>query len=210
MGNKATEEIISTVRSIVGGEFADMDIIRALHLANNDPTAAINIIFDTPKSFRKPDFPKKSESTLNSEPPVVVDSIVKQNVSRLDHSDSAARPDVNLKSISGSNQCGGDGCTDSAKLEERGSEWWFVGSAEVTGLSTCKGRALKPGDEVNFTFPAQKKLITPSPGKIGGGRGRQVATCSEIIRFSTSACGEVMLSLLLKNILYYYKRDASI
>ncbi|KAL1544086.1 DNA repair protein rad5a [Salvia divinorum] len=182
MGNKATEEIISTVRSIVGGEFADMDIIRALHLANNDPTAAINIIFDTPRSFRKPDFPKNSETTLNAEPPVVVDSIVKQNVSRLDHSDSSARSN---------NQCGGNCCTDSGKLEEMGSEWWFVGSAEVTGLSTCKGRALKPGDEVNFTFPAQKKLITPSPGKIGGGRGRQVATCSEIIRFSTSACGEI-------------------
>ncbi|KAL6575778.1 hypothetical protein OROHE_000759 [Orobanche hederae] len=65
MGNKATEEIISTVRSIVGDEFSDMDIIRALHMANNDPTAAINIIFDTPRSFRKPGFPKKSEPSSN-------------------------------------------------------------------------------------------------------------------------------------------------
>ncbi|KAL1558205.1 DNA repair protein RAD5A [Salvia divinorum] len=34
-------------------------------------------------------------------------------------------------------------------------------------------------------------MTTSSPGKIGGERGRQVATCSEIIRFSNSACGEI-------------------
>ncbi|GMY07825.1 putative swi/snf-related matrix-associated actin-dependent regulator [Fagus crenata] len=32
-----------------------------------------------------------------------------------------------------------------------GSEWWFVGCSEVSGLSTCKGRRVKPGDEVVFT-----------------------------------------------------------
>lgn len=207
MGKKATEEIISTVRSIVGGEFSDMDIIRALHLAKNDPTAAINIIFDTPRSFRKPDVPQKSEpskSNLNAEQPPVIESTVKQNASRLEDSDSAARSNGNLKSRSGSDQFEGNGCTDSGKSEEMGSEWWFVGSGEVTGLSTCKGRTLKPGDEVDFTFPAQKKLTAPSPGKIGGGRGRQVATCSEIIRFSTSACGEVKWWSVLSGIEYAY------
>ncbi|XP_020552343.1 putative SWI/SNF-related matrix-associated actin-dependent regulator of chromatin subfamily A member 3-like 2 isoform X4 [Sesamum indicum] len=161
MGNKATEEIISTVRSIVGAEFSDMDIIRALHMANNDPTAAINIIFDTPRSFKKPDFSKKSEtsnSNVNAEPPISVAS-VKQNVSGV--------------------------------AKEMGSEWWFVGNGEVAGLSTCKGRILKPGDAVNFTFPVEKKLTISSPGKLAGGRGRQVATCSEIVRFSTNAGGEI-------------------
>lgn len=194
MGNKATEEIISTVRSVVGGEFSDMDIIRALHMANNDPTAAINIIFDTPKSFRKPDFPKKSEppsrSSLNAEHPVV-ESSVKRNVSRLENYESAVRPNESSDNNNGNNQCEGNGYTDGGMVEEIGSKWWFVGSGEVAGLSTCKGRTLKPGDVVNFTFPVEKKLTAPSPGKFGGGRGRQVATCSEIIRFSTDSCGEV-------------------
>lgn len=37
----------------------------------------------------------------------------------------------------------------------------------------------------------EKKLNAPSPGKFGGGRGRQAAACSEIVRFSTKACGEI-------------------
>lgn len=198
-GNKVTEGIISTVRSIVGGEFSDMDIIRALHMAKNDPTAAINIIFDTPRSFKKPEFPKKSEPSkisLNTELPVV-ESIAKQNASRLEDSDLVARSNGGLKNESGSNQCEENVCSEIGKSDDMGSEWWFVGSGEVTGLSTCKGRSLNPGDEVNFTFPAEKKMAAPSAGKIGGGRGRQVATCSEIIRFSTSACGEVLWIILL-------------
>ncbi|MCI61083.1 DNA/RNA helicase, partial [Trifolium medium] len=31
MGSKVTDPNLSTVRSIVGSEFSDMDIIRALH-----------------------------------------------------------------------------------------------------------------------------------------------------------------------------------
>ncbi|KAF3622071.1 hypothetical protein FXO38_31500 [Capsicum annuum] len=58
-------------------------------------------------------------------------------------------------------------------------------------MSTCKGRILKPGDEVEFTFPVEKMLSSPSTGKFGGGRGRQAAACSEIVRFSTKACGEI-------------------
>ncbi|KAI3461336.1 hypothetical protein Pfo_017999 [Paulownia fortunei] len=193
MGNKPREEIISTVRSIVGGEFSDMDIIRALHMANNDPTAAINIIFDTPKSFKKPDFPKRSEpsnSNLNSEPPIIASS-AKQNVDRDESFDSGLRSNGSLNNRIGRNQGEGTDNTESGVGKELGSEWWFVGNGEVAGLSTCKGRILKPGDEVNFTFPVEKILTTPSPGKLGGGRGRQVTACSEIVRFSTNACGEI-------------------
>ncbi|XP_020552344.1 putative SWI/SNF-related matrix-associated actin-dependent regulator of chromatin subfamily A member 3-like 2 isoform X5 [Sesamum indicum] len=192
MGNKATEEIISTVRSIVGAEFSDMDIIRALHMANNDPTAAINIIFDTPRSFKKPDFSKKSEtsnSNVNAEPPISVAS-VKQNVSGVKDSDSVLKSNGSLNDRIGRNQGEGNDNTDSGVAKEMGSEWWFVGNGEVAGLSTCKGRILKPGDAVNFTFPVEKKLTISSPGKLAGGRGRQVATCSEIVRFSTNAGGE--------------------
>ncbi|KAK6144243.1 hypothetical protein DH2020_021063 [Rehmannia glutinosa] len=195
MGNKATEEIVSTVRSIVGEEYSDMDIIRALHMANNDPTAAINIIFDTPRSFKKPEFPKKSEpsnSNLNAEPPITASS-EKQNAHRVENSDydSGMRSNGSSDNSIVRDKVEGNDITDSGVVDEMGSEWWFVGNGEVAGLSTCKGRTLKPGDEVNFTFPVKKKSTTPSPGKLGGGRGRQVATCSEIVRFSTNTCGEI-------------------
>ncbi|KAL7127161.1 hypothetical protein ABFS83_14G237000 [Erythranthe nasuta] len=193
MGNKATEDIVSTVRSIVGGEYSDMDIIRALHMAKNDPTAAINIIFDTPRSFQKHDFPKKSEPAdrnLNTEPPTV-DSSAENYGNRIASSDSVLRSNGSSNTSIGRNQGEGNGSADSEVEKEMGSEWWFVGNGEVAGLSTCKGRILKPGDEVNFTFPVEKKMTTPSPGKLAGGRGRHVATCSEIVRFSTSSSGEI-------------------
>lgn len=191
MGNKVTEELISTVRSIVGGEFPDMDIIRALHMANNDPTAAINIIFDAPRSFKKPDFPKRAEPSERNPKPII-DSSVKKTVSRNENPNSSLRSNGSLNSRIESNQGEGNAESNSGVTKEMGNEWWFVGSGEVAGLSTCKGRILKPGDEVNFTFPVEKKLTSPSSGKIGGGRGRQVATCSEIVRFSTNDCGEVL------------------
>ncbi|KAL8480941.1 hypothetical protein ACS0TY_027455 [Phlomoides rotata] len=187
MVNKVTEELISTVRSIVGGEFPDMDIIRALHMANNDPTAAINIIFDAPRSFKKPDFPKKTEPSNrnpNAESPII-DSSVKKSVNRTENPNSSSRSHGSLNSNEGNAE------TNSGVTKEMGNVWWFVGSCEVAGLSTCKGRILKPGDEVNFTFPVEKKLTSPAAGKLRGGRGRQVATCSEIVRFSTNVCGEI-------------------
>lgn len=188
MGNKATEDIISTVRSIVGGEFSDMDIIRALHMANNDPTGAINIIFDTPRSFKKL-LHSNSNGRPGAEAPVIA-SCVKEDVSVVDGSSPGLKCNGSLENIVGSENLG------SGVVKELGDEWWFVASCEISGLSTCKGRVLKPGDEVNFTFPVEKKLTTPSPGKLGGGRGRQVATCSEIVRFSTKSCGEVLRVVL--------------
>lgn len=202
MGNKVTEELISTVRSIVGVEFPDMDIIRALHMANNDPTAAINIIFDAPRSFKKPDFTKKAEQPSNRNPnaePMIVDSGVKKAVSRIENTDSRSRLNATLNSRVESKQEEGNDEINRGVTKGMGNEWWFVGSGEVAGLSTCKGRILKPGDEVNFTFPVEKKLKSPTSGKIGGGRGRQVATCSEIVRFSTNGCGEVLRIFLSEN-----------
>ncbi|KAG6384234.1 hypothetical protein SASPL_155963 [Salvia splendens] len=109
-----------------------MDMIRALHLAKNDPTDTINIIFDKPRSFKKPEFPNKPNSSLNAEPPVTI----RHSVSRLEDPDSAASSSVNLKSLSGNNQFSGN------------------------------GRTMKPGDEVNFTFPAQKKLTASQQGRL--------------------------------------------
>ncbi|KAJ6403109.1 hypothetical protein OIU84_015098 [Salix udensis] len=167
MGTKATEELVSTIRSFVGCDFSDMDIIRALHLAKNDPAAAINIILDTPNLISKqknltPKTPNPKSKAVPYKPPFDAgDNTVDDN-----------------ESVSGL----------------VGSEWWFVGSGEVAGLSTCKGRRVKAGDEVDFTFPLKSKSSispSPSPGK-GFGRRRQAATaCSEIVRFSTKDSGEL-------------------
>ncbi|KAH0984978.1 hypothetical protein GBA52_012155 [Prunus armeniaca] len=183
MGNKVTEELLSTVRTIVGSAYSDMDIIRALHMANNDVTAAINIIFDTPsfKSKERSGFPKK--------PKLLSSDVVNSN------QNGGQKSNCSLENEGNGGRCpsnsGDDVVEDVARCESlMGSEWWFVGCSEVAGLSTCRGRRIKAGDEVDFTFPLKSSSISPSPGK-GFGRGRQVAACSEIVRFSTKDSGEI-------------------
>lgn len=189
MGTKLTEELVSTVRSILGCDFSDMDIIRALHLAKNDPTAAINIILDTPNFISKqknltPKTPNPKSKTGPYKPP---NFVVKDNGNR----NSSQNLEVNCVENDASDSTVGDSGSVSSLVE---SEWWFVGSGEVAGLSTCKGRRVKVGDEVDFTFPLKSKSSispSPSPGK-GSGRRRQTATaCSEIVRFSTKDSGEL-------------------
>ncbi|KAJ6395552.1 hypothetical protein OIU77_020741 [Salix suchowensis] len=189
MGTKATEELVSTIRSFVGCDFSDMDIIRALHLAKNDPAAAINIILDTPNFISKqknltPKTPNPKSKALPYKPPLFV---VKDNGNR------NSRQDLEFNYVE--NDAGDNTVDDNGSVSGLvGSEWWFVGSGEVAGLSTCKGRRVKAGDEVDFTFPLKSKSSispSPSPGK-GFGRRRQAATaCSEIVRFSTKDSGEL-------------------
>ncbi|CAI9105535.1 OLC1v1004474C1 [Oldenlandia corymbosa var. corymbosa] len=199
--NKVTDELVSMVRSIVGSEYSDMDVIRALHMAKNDPTAAINIIFDTP-TFRKLEIPKNPEPVNRNSNPVSQNPVLNSKESGNDEKDSrsltpSSNGSVKCREIKESDKEGkkadardlsSSGCSSSSSL---GSEWWFVGRAEVAGLSTCKGRSLKPGEEVLFTIPVERKLSSPSSGKFGGGRGRQISVCSEIVRFSTRASGEI-------------------
>lgn len=189
MGNKVTDELLTMVRSIVGQDYSDMDIIRALHMSNNDPTAAINIIFDTP-SFRKPEIPKNPEvSDRNSK------AVNQAGGVRLKENGNNVTQDCILVSHS-RNGMENKGGSESGKhlnkcSSSMGGEWWFVGCSEVSGLSTCKGRKLRYGDEVNFTFPSERRVGSPSAGRFGGGRGRGAVACSEIVRFSTKDCGEV-------------------
>lgn len=167
-------------------------------MANNDPTAAINIIFDSPRLFKKPEYLKKtglSNGNLNPKPPTV-ESNLEFNAKRVGNSNSASNSNGNLNARSGKIEGADNDNGNSTLGKEMGSEWWLVGTAEVAGLSTCKGRSLNPGDEVNFTFPVERKSTTPSPGKFGGGRGRPAAACSEIVRFSTKAHGEVMYEVI--------------
>lgn len=185
MANKITDELITTVRSIIGQDYSKMDVVRALHMANNDATAAINIIFDTP-SFKRSEPPKTPKvpsrnETLKTQHPVSNSKTNSVNSSADDEpctSRSVAR-EVNNGNEVVNNLTGS-------------SKWWFVGCCEVAGLSTCKGSKIKAGDQLNFTFPPEKSFSGPSPGKFGsGGRGRQPTACSEIVRFSTLASGEI-------------------
>lgn len=196
--SKVTDELVSTVRSVVGSEYSNMDIVRALHMANNDLTAAINIMFDT-HSFRKPELSRNSEAlsrNINQEPQSAVDNLNKNgnknsqdlilssssNGSLKRRRENSER--VKEEKLEDSRKFSSSGCSSS-----RGSEWWHVGCCELAGMSTSKGRSLHTGEEVIFTFPGEKKTL-PSPRKSGSGR-RQIGVCSEIVRFSTKACGEV-------------------
>ncbi|XP_071711412.1 DNA repair protein RAD5A [Rutidosis leptorrhynchoides] len=198
MGNKVTDELITTVQSIVGHDYSKMEVIRALHMANNDATAAINIIFDTP-SFKRSEPPKspKVSTIKRSEPPKSPkvsnsNSSVKSQVSvpnskpksismTLDDEPSTSRPI----------ECKIEKENDVVNGELNGSsKWWFVGCSEVIATSTCKGMKIRSGDHVNFMFPSEKRLGGRLLGR-GGGRGRQLVACSEIVRFSTSASGEI-------------------
>ncbi|XP_050212773.1 DNA repair protein RAD5A isoform X2 [Mercurialis annua] len=187
MGSKVTDELLTTVRSVVGLEFSDMDIIRALHMSKNDPTAAINIIFDTPNfnSRLKPHLqnsnpkPKPRHNTTTTDEPKLVNEEI-ENRNLIDNSENSSNEGVR---VSGDSAVGVS------------DEWWYVGSSDVAGLSTTKGKKLKAGDDVIFTFPLnsnrKNSLSSPSQGK-GFGKGRQTgAACSEIVRFSTRHSGEV-------------------
>ena len=162
MGNKVTDELLSTVRSIVGSEYSDMDIIRALHMANNDATAAINIIFDTP-NFKPKELPAIPKTPRVSR---TVVSNSKRNGFENPNSRSSSEHEANATDCSVSDS--GEGFVEDVSRRESslGSELWFVGCNEVSGLSTCKGRRVKPSDEVVFTFPMNNSSRSPSPGKV--------------------------------------------
>ncbi|CAH1452492.1 unnamed protein product [Lactuca virosa] len=190
MANKITDELITTVQSIVGQDYSKMDVLRALHMANNDATAAINIIFDTP-SFKRSEPPKPKtpmvssrNATVKTQTPVTnskTNSVISRSVDDEPCTSRSVAPEREV--IKGNEIV--NNLTGSSK-------WWFVGCCEVAGLSTCKGSKIKPGDQLNFTFPPEKSLSGPSPAKFGSvGRGRQPSACSEIVRFSTSASGEI-------------------
>lgn len=219
MGNKVTDELLPMIRSIVGQDYSDMDIIRALHMSNNDCTAAINIILDTPK-LKKPEITAGKAKALDQTGGVHFKEdgnngvkygasvsnvggksveglreleITTSKLKALDQTGhlkedgdsvrkgSALVSNVGSKGVEGLSKC-------SSSSSSSSDEWWFVGCSDVAGLSTCKGRSLKCGEEVNFTFAPERK---GTPRKFGGGRGRGGNASSEIVRFSSKACGEV-------------------
>ncbi|OMO58307.1 SNF2-related protein [Corchorus capsularis] len=182
-GNKVTEELISTVRSIVGSEHSEMDIIRALHLAKNDINAAINIIFDSPPNFKPRERQPEPENRNSSSPTTPVSLKPKET-------DKESK--ISSFSSNGNAACSVSILKDEEKVAVE-DDWWLVGSGEVPGLSTSKGRKVTVGEEVSFTFPL-KNSSSSLAGQVGKGFGRgrsAVAACSEIVRFSTKKSGEI-------------------
>lgn len=188
MNSKIKDEVIETIRSVVGQDYAEIDIIRALHMANNDSTGAINIIFDTPNFISQ----SRQNPRINSSQRVKIPS---SNLIMIEdtHEDS----DSNGKSSSQEMVVyGGQEKEMASPCSSPVSEdWCFVGYAEISGMSTSKGRRIKIGDEVEFAFPVKNKLSSSS-GKVFG-RGKQAAACSEIVRFSTKSGGEVIIHTFL-------------
>lgn len=198
MGNKVTEEQIAVVRSVVGDEWAtEMDIIRALHLANNDATAAINIILDTP--------PRRKKTPISySPPPPPLPNVSDPNPTPK----SKLKPNPTAAATPSSNkQLPLDPCPSPSDE----SDWWLAGSSEIAGLSTCKGRRIKPGEKLSFSFPAPPQLKnSPSPTtKFPAGRRgfSSLASSSEIVRFSTQENGEVIFFYFLPPTIFFLKKE---
>ncbi|KAL6634483.1 hypothetical protein ACP70R_027154 [Stipagrostis hirtigluma subsp. patula] len=173
------EEQVAMVRAVLGEGTPEMDIIRALHMAGHDPTKAINILLDfnekpsplPPTPSPSPPPAKPAKTLTESTPPP---------------REAPTRPKPRAeKPKPGTAKGGGGGGGDG------GEHWWLVGSAEMAGLSTCKGRRLAPGDAVTFTFP-NTAAAAATTGKTRPGRpGLASCSSSGIMRFSTPQHGEV-------------------
>ncbi|XP_020581441.1 putative SWI/SNF-related matrix-associated actin-dependent regulator of chromatin subfamily A member 3-like 2 [Phalaenopsis equestris] len=178
MGSKASYEQVILVRSVVGEDLSEMDIIRALHMGNNDPSAAINIILDTPHLRENGSAVKQSPAFANRKPVFHSEEPAQKPNSC---ANLFVEPVTRNTSIAPSE-------APSSKSVPGNDEWWLLGSSELTGLSTSKGRRLRAGDPVTFSFPSTK--ISNISTKFSG-RGRAAASCSEIVRFFSEEHGEI-------------------
>ncbi|CAL4887581.1 unnamed protein product [Urochloa decumbens] len=168
-------EQVAMVRAVLGDGMPEMDIIRALHMAGDDPTKAINILLDfdhkppppPPSPSPSPPPGKPAKTLAESTPP----------------SKSPARPKPRAEKPKAAP------APAPATTNGAGEHWWLVGSAEMAGLSTCKGRRIAPGDAVTFSFP--NTAAAAAAGKSRPGRSSLASCSSEIMRFSTPSHGEV-------------------
>uniref|UniRef100_A0A0A9DK66 RAD5 n=1 Tax=Arundo donax TaxID=35708 RepID=A0A0A9DK66_ARUDO len=155
-----------------------MDIIRALHMAGDDPTKAINILLDF---HHKPPPPPLPPSTSPSPPPAKPAKTLTESTppskAPTQPKPTAEKPKPTPAPAPATTNGGGE-------------HWWLVGNAEMVGLSTCKGRRMDPGDAVTFSFPNATAAVAAA-GKSRPGRPSLASCSSEIMRFSTPNHGEV-------------------
>ncbi|KAM3295517.1 hypothetical protein ACQJBY_038042 [Aegilops geniculata] len=169
-------EQVAAVRAVLGEETPEMDIIRALHMAGDDPTKTINILLDLHHNLP----PSPSPSPPPQPPPV---QPTKPPSKSIPQPKTPAQPKppaaASGKPRPKSNPAPTGG----------GEHWWLVGSAEMAGLSTCKGRRIAAGEPVTFSFP--NAATAAATGKGRPGRFALASCTSEIMRFSTPTNGEV-------------------
>jgi DNA repair protein RAD5 len=170
---------VATVRAVLGVETPQMDIIRALHMAGDDPTKAINILLDFHHKLPPPPPPSPSPSppppTPSPSPPPVkpTSESIPQPKTPAQSKPAAEKPRPNPATTGGRDH------------------WWLVGSAEMAGLSTCKGRRIAAGETVSFSIPNSAAAAASASGKGRPGRFALASCNSEIMRFSTPQQGEV-------------------
>jgi DNA repair protein RAD5 len=180
---KEREEHVAMVRAVLGDGMPEMDIIRALHMAGDDPTKAINILLDFD---HKPAPPTPSPSPSPSPPPGKL-------AKTLAESTPPSKAPARSKPTAEKPKAAPAPATTNGACAAAGENWWLVGSAVMAGLSTCKGRRIAPGDAVTFSFP---NAAAATAGKSRSGRPSLASCSSEIMRFSTTNHGEVHSSLL--------------
>ncbi|CAM0948087.1 unnamed protein product [Alopecurus aequalis] len=185
MGKESGREAqVATVRAVLGGGTPEMDIIRALHMAGDDPTKAINILLDfhhkpPPSPSPSPPPLKPTKPTAESIPPPKTPAQPKPPAEKPRPIPAQPKPPAEKPRPSPATAATGGG-------RER---WWLVGSAEMAGLSTCKGRRVAAGEPVSFKIPNSKAAAAPGKGRPG--RFSPASSGSEIMRFSTPQQGEV-------------------
>ncbi|XP_057826600.2 DNA repair protein RAD5A isoform X2 [Cryptomeria japonica] len=203
--------MLEAMRAVLGAETSDMEMIRALHLAKNDVTAAINIIFDAPSLQNREKISVKRTtsgygarvSSTESNPHGAMARSDARCLENNTFEPKFSLPSQNAYDFLNSNRASDGmercsngvstvGCSDNDKSSVADG-WWLVGCADLTAYSTCKGRKLGLGEAVMFSFP--KKNSNNGAAAKGGakpwGRGRPAASFSEIVRFSTKQSGEV-------------------
>ncbi|VAI43756.1 unnamed protein product [Triticum turgidum subsp. durum] len=173
-------EQVAAVRAVLGEETPEMDIIRALHMAGDDPTKTINILLDLHHNL--PPSPSPSPSPPPQPPPV---QPTKPSSKSIPQPKTPAQP----KPAAAAAAAGKPRPKSNPAPTGGGEHWWLVGSAEMAGLSTCKGRRIAAGEPVTFSFP--NSATAAASGKGRPGRFALASCTSEIMRFSTPTHGEV-------------------
>ncbi|KAM3239997.1 hypothetical protein ACQJBY_053591 [Aegilops geniculata] len=172
-------EQVAAVRAVLGEDTPEMDIIRALHMAGDDPTKTINILLDLHHNLPPP--PSPSPSPPPQPPPV---QPTKPPSKSIPPPKTPAQPKPPAAAAAGKPRPKSNPAPTGG-----GEHWWLVGSAEMAGLSTCKGRRIAAGEPVTFSFP--NSATAAASGKGRPGRFALASCTSEIMRFSTPTHGEV-------------------
>lgn len=170
-------EQVAAVRAVLGEETPEMDIIRALHMAGDDPTKTINILLDLHHNLPPPPSPSPSPPPVQPTKPPSKSIPPPKTPAQPKPAAAAGKP----------------GPKSNPAPTGGGEHWWLVGSAEMAGLSTCKGRRIAAGEPVTFSFP--NSATAAALGKGRPGRFALASCTSEIMRFSTPTHGEVHYSI---------------